>query len=89
MSPSSEGYIAPVDCGAMISSDRFDYLERIIRDAENQGAEVCCGGTRWKHPYLEDGCYFKPTVIGGVEPEMEIAHRERTCNSMLSNVGLP
>jgi len=76
MTPSGEGYIAPVDCGAMISSSRFDELERIIHDAETQGAEVCCGGTRWKHPYLEDGCYFKGTVIGGVEPEMEIAQRE-------------
>ncbi|KIJ53786.1 hypothetical protein M422DRAFT_154788 [Sphaerobolus stellatus SS14] len=76
MTPSSEGYIAPVDCGAMISTDRFDELERIIRDAEAQGAEVCCGGTRWRHPYLEDGCYFRGTVVAGVEPEMEIAQRE-------------
>ncbi|KAF8464975.1 Aldehyde/histidinol dehydrogenase [Gautieria morchelliformis] len=71
-----EGYIAPVDCGAMISHERFDELERIIRDAEAEGAELCCGGTRWKHAYLEEGAYFGGTVVGGVEPQMEIAQRE-------------
>lgn len=60
----------------MISHDRFDELERVIRDAEAEGAEVCCGGTRWRHVYLEDGAYFSGTVIGGVEPHMEIAQRE-------------
>lgn len=76
LSPSSEGYIAPVDCGAMISKERFEDLERMIRDAEAEGAEVCCGGSRWTHVYLKEGAYFGATVIGGVEPQMEIAQRE-------------
>lgn len=82
MTPSSEGYIHPVDCGAMISTERFDDLERMIREAEAQGAEICCGGTRWNDPYLEQGCYFKGTVIGGVEMDMEIAQRERKSVSL-------
>jgi acyl-CoA reductase-like NAD-dependent aldehyde dehydrogenase len=61
----------------MISQARFDELERMIRDAESEGAEVCCGGTRWTHVYLKEGAYFGATVIGGVEPQMEIAQRER------------
>lgn len=77
MTPSSEGYINPVDCGAMIGTERFSELERMINDAESQGAEICCGGKRWSHPYLENGCYFEGTVIGGVEMDMEIAQRER------------
>ena len=67
----------------MISHDRFDELERVIRDAEAEGAEVCCGGTRWRHVYLEDGAYFSGTVIGGVEPHMEIAQRECEYPSIL------
>ncbi|KAF8528166.1 meiotic sister-chromatid recombination aldehyde dehydrogenase [Hysterangium stoloniferum] len=70
------GYIAPVDCGSMISTARFDELEHMIRNAEAEGAEICHGGTRWKHVYLDEGAYFSATVIAGVEPHMEIAKKE-------------
>lgn len=76
LSPSAEGWIAPVDCGSMISADRFDELERIITEAQNEGARLETGGTRWKHVYLEDGSYFVGTVLGEVTDEMEIANKE-------------
>lgn len=60
----------------MISHQRFGELERMIGDAEAEGAEVCCGGARWRHVYFEEGAYFEGTVIGGIEPNMEISQRE-------------
>jgi acyl-CoA reductase-like NAD-dependent aldehyde dehydrogenase len=76
LSPSSEGYIAPVDCGAMISHHRFAELERLINAAVEDGAELVTGGSRWKHAYLEEGSYFMPTVVGNVNNDMEIAQTE-------------
>ncbi|KAH8120042.1 meiotic sister-chromatid recombination aldehyde dehydrogenase [Phellopilus nigrolimitatus] len=73
---STDGFIAPVDCGSMVSNDRFDELERTINEAVEDGAQLTVGGTRWKHAYLEGGAYFGATVIGDVHQGMEIAQKE-------------
>lgn len=78
LAPSDEGFVSPVDCGSMISSQRFEFLERIIMEAEESGADVEVGGRQCRHPYLADGAYFDGTVVGNVEPEMRIAQTERT-----------
>jgi len=77
LSPSSEGYIAPIDCGAMISHHRFAELERLVNGAVDEGASLQVGGHRWRHAYLEDGAYFGGTVLGNVDNGMEIAQTER------------
>lgn len=76
---SAEGVGSGVDCGAMISTARFQELEDVIDDARNHGARVEHGGTRMRHPYLEHGAYFTPTVVGDVVNDMNIAQRERKC----------
>ena len=63
----------------MISRDRFEELERLIQDAAQEGAEVVFGGQGWKHPYVEEGMYFSPTVVAGVAPTMELAQTESEC----------
>ncbi|TFY81526.1 hypothetical protein EWM64_g2488 [Hericium alpestre] len=73
---SADGVGSGVDCGSMISTDRFQSLEDIINDAVRQGARMEHGGSRIRHPYLENGAYFSPTVVGDVTKEMNIANRE-------------
>jgi len=73
-----DGVVAPVDCGAMISKDRFEELERLLYDAAQEGAEVVFGGHGWRHPYVEEGMYFAPTVVAGVASTMELAQTEST-----------
>ncbi|KAK2460632.1 hypothetical protein APHAL10511_007102 [Amanita phalloides] len=74
---SPEGYVATVECGSMISGNRFDALERIIQDAVENGAEVTTGGGAYKHHYFENGYYFTPTIVGGnLDPKSEIAQDE-------------
>lgn len=73
---SDGGYIAPVDCGAMISRNRFSELERIIHEAQEEGADLVVGGQAWRHPYVEEGMYFEGTVVANVDPAMEIAQQE-------------
>ncbi|KAG6918030.1 hypothetical protein DXG01_016882 [Tephrocybe rancida] len=75
LAPSPEGYVSTIDCGSMISSDRFTALEAVIRDAEENGAHVF-GGTAYNHTYLENGAYFSPTLVGPVDQRMRIATQE-------------
>ncbi|KAG7086578.1 hypothetical protein E1B28_002524 [Marasmius oreades] len=63
MSPSAEGYLSPVDVGAMISGERFEGLMALIREADEDGA-TCVGGGEYKHVYHDSGTYFKPALVG-------------------------
>ncbi|EKM61621.1 uncharacterized protein PHACADRAFT_248325 [Phanerochaete carnosa HHB-10118-sp] len=76
LSQPQDGFVPTVDCGAMINNSRFDDLERVLESAENHGATIDVGGKRWKHPYLEHGAYFSPTVVGNVDHSSELAQRE-------------
>lgn len=76
LSQPQDGFVPTVDCGAMINHGRFNDLERVLETAENHGATIDAGGRRWKHPYLENGAYFSPTVVGNVDPASELAQRE-------------
>ena len=67
---------APVDVGAMISSDRFSHLEALIAEAVSQGATLLAGGSRLQHPEYPRGHYFQPTLIAGVTATMRIAREE-------------
>ncbi|KAJ8101540.1 Aldehyde/histidinol dehydrogenase [Lipomyces tetrasporus] len=65
-----------VDVGAMINDSRFEVLERMIADAVKNGAQLSCGGQRYRHPNHPVGSYFQPTLLVDVTPEMEIARNE-------------
>ena len=74
----TDGIVLPIDCGSMISADRFGELERVVDEAIREGADLVVGGSAWKHAYLEDGSFFSPTVLGDVHQGMEIAQKECT-----------
>lgn len=63
MSSSADGFVSVVDNGSMISNARFEELERLIKGAERDGAEIVCGGERWQHAYHEDGAYVRFTFL--------------------------
>jgi hypothetical protein len=65
----------------MISRERFQGLQDIVEAAERQGAHVELGGKPRAHPYLTNGAFFEPTVIGEVQRDMDIVKQE--CESCL------
>ncbi|CAL1694478.1 unnamed protein product [Somion occarium] len=71
----TDGVIPTVDCGSMLSSNRFQHIVRVLETAQNHGAIVEQGGSPHKHTFL-DGAYFEPTVVGNVDPQSEIAQFE-------------
>lgn len=62
--------------GAMISGQRFSYLEKLIQDAVKQGARLIYGGHRYHHPKYPHGFYFQPTLLVDVTTTMAIANEE-------------
>ncbi|KAH7908580.1 Aldehyde/histidinol dehydrogenase [Hygrophoropsis aurantiaca] len=76
LAPSPEGYINTVDCGSMISNDRFEMLQDLIFAAQNEGAQMEVGGRAIRHSHHAGNAYFAGTVVGDVNPKWEIAQKE-------------
>ena len=60
------------DMGPMIDDAQRDVVDRHVRDAQDAGAEVRCGGARPEGP----GAFYPPTVVTGVAPGMAIVEEE-------------
>ncbi len=61
--------------GPVVNKTQFDKIQDLIKSAIDEGAELVTGG-----PGLPDGLskgyYVKPTIFGGVTPQMRIAREE-------------
>ena len=66
-----------VTVGPLIDEVALGKMERQVADARAKGAEVELGGERLVDDGLDAGCFFSPTLLTGVTPEMDI-YREET-----------
>ncbi|HEY7792166.1 MAG TPA: aldehyde dehydrogenase family protein [Vicinamibacterales bacterium] len=64
------------DLGPIISQKQLDSIERYIRIARDEGAEVIAGGRRPQEPRLGRGFFIEPTLLDRVKPEMRVAREE-------------
>ena len=64
-----------VDLGPVVSAAQFDKIQRLIEAGIREGAQLAAGGLG-RPPGLNRGYYVRPTVFGGVRPEMTIAREE-------------
>lgn len=62
--------------GALVTAGHRDRVEGFVKRAVEQGARVIAGGSRPEAPHLQDGYFYRPTVLGDVRPEHEIARSE-------------
>ncbi|MDS0260900.1 aldehyde dehydrogenase family protein [Haloarcula sp. S1CR25-12] len=58
------------DIGPLIDADHADWVEQLVDDASERGAEVVRGGDR-------DGTWFEPTVLADVPREADIVTDEQ------------
>lgn len=79
LAPPVEGFETYADVGAMISRDRFRDLQRVLDEAEHNGATIDTGGKPYVHPYFGGGSYFYPTVVGNPPYDSRVAQLERAC----------
>ena len=62
-----------VDVGPLISKDRLETVEGMVKQALTQGAVVATGGER---PDFESGFFYKPTILTNVEHDSDIIKEE-------------
>lgn len=61
--------------GPIATETQLKHVQRMIRRASEQGAELLAGGAQRPNGF-ERGWYVQPTLLGNVRPEMEIAQQE-------------
>jgi succinate-semialdehyde dehydrogenase/glutarate-semialdehyde dehydrogenase len=66
-----------VTIGPLIDEAALDKMQRQVADALGKGAEVLTGGGRITTGGLDAGCFYAPTLLAGVTPDMQI-YREET-----------
>jgi betaine-aldehyde dehydrogenase len=64
------------ETGALISAEHRAKVERYVEGAVAAGARVVAGGRRPSEPELQDGFYYRPTVITDVRRDMRIIREE-------------
>jgi succinate-semialdehyde dehydrogenase/glutarate-semialdehyde dehydrogenase len=66
-----------VSIGPLNNAAALAKVERQVADALAKGARLVCGGERLRGGGLERGCFYAPTLLAGVTPDMLI-YREET-----------
>ncbi len=65
-----------VDVGPLINENQLKKVHSYMAVARRQGAKILCGGKPVKTGKLSRGCFYAPTVLGGVKPRMRVAREE-------------
>src|SRR5262249_42047499 len=63
--------------GPLIDEAALKKMQRQVDDALDKGAEVVAGGQQLTGGAYDNGCFFAPTILAGVTPDMLI-YREET-----------
>jgi len=56
--------------GPLIDEDQAEWVDELVRDAVDAGAELVAGGER-------DGAFYEPTVLANVPQDARIVHEEQ------------
>jgi lactaldehyde dehydrogenase/glycolaldehyde dehydrogenase len=64
------------DMGPQVSERELEKTAAAVDRAREQGAEVLLGGSAPDDGAFESGYWYEPTVVGGVDQEMDIMQRE-------------
>ena len=65
-----------VSVGPLIDDAALAKMQRQVDDAVAQGATVAAGGARLTGADFDHGCFWAPTVLTGVTPDMLVAREE-------------
>ncbi len=65
-----------VGMGPLISQSQIETVEDHIQDAVSKGAKVLYGGSRLTGAPYDNGTFFEPTVLTGVDHKMKVMKEE-------------
>ena len=64
------------ETGALISAAHRDKVEKYVANAISEGAKLVAGGKRPTESHLQDGYYFRPTVLDNCNTKMQCVQDE-------------
>lgn len=64
------------DIGPLTNLSGVERMQRLTKEALDNGAALLSGGNQPKGSQFEKGFWFEPTIIGNVTQEMNIVHEE-------------
>src|ERR1700704_3710640 len=70
------GFTDGVTVGPLIDADALAKMERQVADALDKGARLVTGGARLTDDGLDAGCFYAPTLLADVTPDMVIYAEE-------------
>jgi aldehyde dehydrogenase (NAD+) len=62
--------------GPLASRKQLETVERYVDIARSEGARIACGGHRLSGPGYDDGFFYAPTILSGVDNRMQVAREE-------------
>jgi alpha-ketoglutaric semialdehyde dehydrogenase len=70
------GWEADTDIGPVINGKALEKIHSYTEIGKDEGAELLTGGEVATGNGLDGGFFYRPTIFGGVEPQMRIAQEE-------------
>ena len=64
------------ETGSLISEAHRDKVEKYVANAISEGAKVLAGGKRPTESHLQNGFYYRPTVLDNCNSKMQCVHDE-------------
>lgn len=58
--------------GALISEKHLQSVDAFVKGAVAQGATLLYGGERYTEGSCKNGPFYRPTIVGGIRPDMDI-----------------
>ncbi|MBW3112896.1 aldehyde dehydrogenase family protein [Bacillus sp. MCCB 382] len=62
--------------GAIINQDQLDTIDGYVQSAKEEGATILAGGSPTKVEGFENGYWYEPTIITGVNHDMKVVKEE-------------
>ena len=70
------GLSPDTDVGPLVNRSQQERVHSYMAVAREDGAQILCGGEPARDGELERGSFYRPTLLGGVRPEMRVAQEE-------------
>jgi aldehyde dehydrogenase (NAD+) len=71
-----DGLDPATEVGPVVNRSQLDRIHSYMDVAHNEGAKVLTGGRILSEPEFAGGCYYMPTVLDNVTPQMRVAQEE-------------
>ena len=69
--------LAPdTEMGPVATKEQLDKIESYVDAGTSAGAQLMCGGRKSDSDELRDGYFFEPTILDGVDNQMQVAREE-------------